>query len=216
MQGNSTDKGYSGVVNITVKEVPRTQKLRKKNWKCNFPSCNETPKTKYNVYAHVWDLHLRPLLSQPGNNPDHLILTSYKNSEQKDVIKKMCDKYMVKLVDKSEGKQTFPFSFTESMAPAISTALKAKIMNGINKQNNNDDNAKHEDKTKLSYNRNESIEMALHQTAIIDQRNNDTSINMPYVTQKLIQSDEDQLYQNLTEGSDGKQDSSMNQRSPMV
>ncbi|KAL7712903.1 Peptidase S74 domain-containing protein [Entamoeba marina] len=73
-------------VNIPVKEVPRTQKQRKKNWK---------------------------------------LLTSFKNSQQKPVIKKMCEQYMVKLVDKTHGRQNYPFAFTESIAPLIGNALNS-------------------------------------------------------------------------------------------
>ena len=119
---------FPGIVNIPVKEVPRTQKQRKKNWKCNYPGCNESTKTRYNCYAHIWDIHLKPKLASEESNNSKIILTSFKNSNDKAEIKKMCERYMIKLVDKTQGRQTFPFAFTDSMASVIGLALN-KIKN---------------------------------------------------------------------------------------
>ncbi|EDR27843.1 hypothetical protein EDI_154750 [Entamoeba dispar SAW760] len=115
--------GGGGIVNVPVKEIPRTLKQRKKNWKCNYPGCNETPKTRYNCYAHLWDLHLKQIVAEEGNNPDNILITSFKNSNEKDKIKKICERYMIKLVDKTQGRQTYPFAFTETLAPIIGVAL---------------------------------------------------------------------------------------------
>ncbi|EKE37663.1 hypothetical protein ENUP19_0295G0003 [Entamoeba nuttalli] len=115
--------GGGGIVNVPVKEIPRTLKQRKKNWKCNYPGCNEPPKTRYNCYAHVWDSHIKQFLAEEGNNPDNMLLTSFKNSNEKDKIKKICERYMIKLVDKTQGRQTYPFAFTETLAPLIGVAL---------------------------------------------------------------------------------------------
>ncbi|KAL7718883.1 Peptidase S74 domain-containing protein [Entamoeba marina] len=126
-------------VNIPVKEVPRTQKQRKKNWKCNYTNCDETPKTRYNCYAHVWDAHIKPSLSVVGNNPNNIVLISFKNSQQKPVIKKMCEQYMVKLVDKTHGRQNYPFAFTESIAPLIGNALNSMQTQPIQIRNNSNE-----------------------------------------------------------------------------
>ncbi|EDS89418.1 hypothetical protein EHI_156460, partial [Entamoeba histolytica HM-1:IMSS] len=88
------------LVLVESEQIPRTQNQRKKNWKCTFPKCEEAPKTRYNCYAHVWDAHLRTELSKPGKNPNNLLLTTFKLSPQKDDIKRLCEDYMIKLIDK--------------------------------------------------------------------------------------------------------------------
>ncbi|EDR29951.1 hypothetical protein EDI_007940, partial [Entamoeba dispar SAW760] len=117
------------LVLVKSEQIPRTQNQRMKNWKCTFPECEETPKTRYNCYAHIWDAHLRTELSKPGKNPKNLLLTTFKLSPQKDDIKRMCEDYMIKLIDKypptkikrnqiinnnggdNDGKSQYPFAF---------------------------------------------------------------------------------------------------------
>ncbi|ELP90067.1 hypothetical protein EIN_404610 [Entamoeba invadens IP1] len=126
---------FTGIMNIPVKEVPRTQTQRKKNWKCGFQGCNKLPMTRYNAYAHIWDSHVKPQLTDPSKNVENICLTSFKNLEERDKVKvkKMCDKFMIKLVDKTQGRQTYPFAFTEAMAPIIGNALN-KMQKDENKK----------------------------------------------------------------------------------
>lgn len=116
-------KTMSTPTNLTINEVPRTLSQRKKNWLCVFPGCTEPPKTRYNCYVHVWDRHVRHRLADTVESND-VILTSFKESNQKEVLKQLCEPYMKKLVDKQEGKQSYPFAFNESLAPAITLALE--------------------------------------------------------------------------------------------
>ncbi|ELP93926.1 hypothetical protein EIN_179130 [Entamoeba invadens IP1] len=103
MQVNPTSKLPSKIV-VDSAEIPRTRKHRKKNWQCTFEGCSDPLKTRYNLYSHIWDTHLRKVLTetQPGVYED----VPYKNVTKKDVVKKLCEKYMTQLVsDKKKAQQ---------------------------------------------------------------------------------------------------------------
>ncbi|ELP94813.1 hypothetical protein EIN_247070 [Entamoeba invadens IP1] len=92
--------GKQELLLVESSSIPRTEQMRKKNWVCVYPGCNVCPKSRYNLTAHVWDAHLREECSKPGNNPNNLALTTFKLCPQKEIVKKMCQQYMVKMVDK--------------------------------------------------------------------------------------------------------------------
>ncbi|KAL7712265.1 Peptidase S74 domain-containing protein [Entamoeba marina] len=131
----------SALVLVDSNAIPRTQTQRKKNWKCTFPDCKETPKTRYNCYAHVWDSHLRTLMSQEENNPENIMLTTFKNSSQKNLLKKYCEQYMIKLVDKippTKPKHSYPFAFgSEAYSPkSLSNDVDGTSTNDANTHEN--------------------------------------------------------------------------------
>ncbi|KAL7717272.1 Peptidase S74 domain-containing protein [Entamoeba marina] len=92
----------NGVVLVSSEDIPRTQKQRKKNWKCIFPNCNEPVKTRFNCYAHVWDAHIRQYYTQTF--PDIYPTTPFKKTPDKTQMKNLCEKYMVQLVEKPNPK----------------------------------------------------------------------------------------------------------------
>lgn len=67
----------------------RTAK-KKKTWLCIFRGCTEVPKTKYNCYSHVWDVHLRNTVRGDAHG------VAYKNLSDKNQAKLMCSRYMMK------------------------------------------------------------------------------------------------------------------------
>ncbi|ELP92129.1 hypothetical protein EIN_380760 [Entamoeba invadens IP1] len=116
---NNEVPSVGNLVLVSSSDIPRTRRFRKKNWKCTYPHCTDPPKTKYNVTSHIWDSHLRTEIGKPGNNPHNLVLTTFKDSPQKEIIKQLCEPYMVKLVDKITPKtkpkpDNFPFAFEQN------------------------------------------------------------------------------------------------------
>ncbi|BFU23472.1 hypothetical protein CL6EHI_083660 [Entamoeba histolytica] len=104
MQGHDAlNEAENGVMLVSSEEIPRTQKQRKKNWKCVFPNCNEPVKTRFNCYAHVWDAHLRQYYTQ--NYPDMYPTTAFKKTQNKTPMKSLCEKYMIQLVEKPNSKE---------------------------------------------------------------------------------------------------------------
>ncbi|EMS11460.1 hypothetical protein KM1_085830 [Entamoeba histolytica HM-3:IMSS] len=93
----------NGILLVSSEEIQRTQKQRKKNWKCIFPNCNEPAKTRFNCYAHVWDIHLREYYKQKF--PELSPTTPFKKTQNKAPLKNLCEKYMIQLVEKQSISQ---------------------------------------------------------------------------------------------------------------
>ncbi|GAB1226889.1 hypothetical protein ENUP19_0307G0010 [Entamoeba nuttalli] len=91
------------VLLVSSEEIQRTQKQRKKNWKCIFPNCNEPAKTRFNCYAHVWDIHLREYYTQKF--PELSPTTAFKKTQNKAPLKNLCERYMIQLVEKQNISQ---------------------------------------------------------------------------------------------------------------
>ncbi|KAL7715369.1 Peptidase S74 domain-containing protein [Entamoeba marina] len=81
------------------------QPTQNKKWICTFPGCQEiSPKTHYNCYSHVWDAHLRHIISSPlypKKTP------SYKKLPDKKMVKGLCEKYM-SLIDNNQNVLNSP------------------------------------------------------------------------------------------------------------
>ncbi|ELP91892.1 hypothetical protein EIN_398220 [Entamoeba invadens IP1] len=115
MQEQNNEIDQEKVLLVDSDDIPRTQKLRKKNWKCVFPNCNEPLKTRFNCYAHVWDAHLRAYYTQQF--PDLYPKTAFKKTANKTPMKSVCEKYMLQLVEKTQPKE----KNSESSAPHLNT-----------------------------------------------------------------------------------------------
>ncbi|KAL7712554.1 Peptidase S74 domain-containing protein [Entamoeba marina] len=118
MQPNDVDYVQeNGILLVSSDNIPRTKKMRKKNWKCIYPNCNEPVKTRFNCYAHVWDTHLRQEYTQ---NSDEFPATPFKKTVDKTKMKPLCEAYMIQLVEKDIYEQKmncsipFPFDFIDS------------------------------------------------------------------------------------------------------
>ncbi|BFU21226.1 hypothetical protein EHI8A_006510 [Entamoeba histolytica HM-1:IMSS-B] len=67
-----------------------------KQWICTFPGCTESsPKTHYNCYSHVWDAHLRHIIS--FQTIGFKKAPSYKKLPDRKAVRKLCENYMQKL-----------------------------------------------------------------------------------------------------------------------
>ncbi|EDR29592.1 hypothetical protein EDI_210770 [Entamoeba dispar SAW760] len=105
MQETNQQAEFNGndILLVSSEEIQRTQKQRKKNWKCTFPNCNEPAKTRFNCYAHVWDIHLREYYTQKF--PYLYSTTAFKKTQNKVPLKNLCESYMIQLVEKQSISQ---------------------------------------------------------------------------------------------------------------
>ncbi|EKE37765.1 hypothetical protein ENUP19_0307G0004 [Entamoeba nuttalli] len=104
MQIDETSTKLPAKIVVNSAEIPRTRKHRKKNWQCTFEGCTDPLKTRYNCYSHIWDTHLRKVLCEkdPGRYED----VPYKNIQNKELVKSLCEKYMTQLVSDKKRQES--------------------------------------------------------------------------------------------------------------
>ena len=76
--------------NINYQEKETTEKKRRiryKDWKCIYPGCCETPKTRYNCTSHVWDAHLKFIYKEYN-------FIQFKQIQDKEKVRKLCEQYI--------------------------------------------------------------------------------------------------------------------------
>ncbi|BFU25573.1 hypothetical protein EHI8A_070290 [Entamoeba histolytica HM-1:IMSS-B] len=108
---------------------PSKQRIRYKDWKCNYPGCNEPAKTKYNCTSHVWDAHLKFIYNEFGG-------VAFKNLENKQFPKEMCEKYIEFVPDEVNiRKRKYPLvtkqSNKKNESPLITSLVSTNSPNNL-------------------------------------------------------------------------------------
>ncbi|ELP84704.1 hypothetical protein EIN_173790 [Entamoeba invadens IP1] len=77
-----------------------------KQWVCTFPGCSQTKMTRYNAASHVWDAHLRHVISVTSVGFQKA--PSYKKLSDRKAVKSLVESYMSKVFEKSDEQNAPP------------------------------------------------------------------------------------------------------------
>ena len=110
----------------------KKKRIRYKDWKCIYPGCIETPKTKYNCTTHVWDAHLKFVHKEYN-------YLQFKNIKDKTIPKKLCEQYIKFCPDEVNirKRKTISYIKQEEKGDCINEFINEENENQMNLNNYN-------------------------------------------------------------------------------